>query len=63
MQIDTPNKTYTPIKQDRTPVQPPTAVRPIDEQQHERDQPGKRKPAKPLKPEEEDDGSSFDDYA
>jgi|GEM_PF-2654618 len=63
MQIDLPNKTYTPVKKDRTSVQPPAAVRPVDQQQRERAQDRKRKPARPPKPDEGAEGSTFDDYA
>ena len=61
MQIDTPNKIYTPAKPDSTPVMPTSAVKPVKEQKQDQDQ--KKRPRTSSDADEVDDGPSFDDYA
>jgi len=64
MQIDTPNKTYSPVKPDGVPVTPPAVVKPVKDEKQERSAPGKPgKPGRLPKPEEVDGAPSFDDYA
>ena len=67
MQIDTPNRTYSPVKPDRGPVTPPTAIKPLKDDKHQRDLPRKtNRPAEtnqPISPSDTEENPSFDDFA
>ncbi|RLA07381.1 MAG: hypothetical protein DRQ54_05450 [Gammaproteobacteria bacterium] len=66
MQIDTPNRTYAPVKPDRMPVTPPAAIKPVNEQKQEQgsgDKSAKENPPQPESGEESNDSASFDDFA
>lgn len=63
MQIDTPNRIYTPAKPDRAPVLPAGAVKPVKDQK-QRDPDGKPTHRRqPDNPDVNEESSAFDDYA
>ena len=64
MQVDTPQKTYHPVKRNTTTVLPAVPVKPVlDDKEHpvESGKRGKRRPASAEK--DKKDGEHFDGFA
>ncbi|MBL4622437.1 MAG: hypothetical protein JKY89_08555 [Immundisolibacteraceae bacterium] len=64
MQVDTPQKTYQPVKQNTTSVSPTVPVKPVLDEKEQAGQPGKRRKRRPRsETKEQQSGPHFDGFA